>query len=47
MKGNNMSKMGSMLLVCANLALSACATVNDTDGGAARTVAAETTMNKM
>jgi len=47
MKGNNMSKIGSMLLVCATLALSACATVNGTDGSAARTVTAEPTMNKM
>jgi len=47
MKGNNMSKIGSMLLVCATLALSACSATNGTDGSSARTVAAEPTMNKM
>ena len=50
MKGNNMSKIGSVLLVCATLVLSACSTINDaygSAGSAARTVTAEPTMNKM
>ncbi|MDB2455418.1 hypothetical protein N9W76_04655 [Planktomarina temperata] len=42
-----MSKIGSMILVCATLVLSACSANNGVDSGAARTVAAEPTMNKM
>jgi len=47
MKGNNMSKIGSVLLVCATLVLSACSAYNDAGSSAVRTVAAEPTMNKM